>query len=320
MGAWTTRQKLALIIRWMKHQVKGVKLRHLTIEVTKRCNARCPFCLYWQEARQAELADYSPIVDHFKPLVVTLSGGEPLLRKDLDRVVRQIREKDPSVYITMVTNASLLSLENAKNLYEAGLNQISISLDYAGRKHDEVRGLPGNYEKIVRLLPGLADIGFKLVVLNTVIKNDNLEDIPKLIDLARDKGAFISFSSHCSLKTGKEDFDVSENNRKKLEDLIEYIKNYKKKYPVITSSDYYLDRVIAYFRAGEIPGCLAGVNWIQITPGGEIKPCSELPVTVADFKAYDARTAEPVACTSCWYCCRGEAQAPVTWKRIREIW
>jgi len=320
MGSWTTKHKLALIARWLKHQMKGAKLQHLTIEVTKRCNARCPFCLYWQEPEGEELTDYSPIVDHFEPLFVTLSGGEPLLRKDLAQIIRQIRGKDPYVYIGMVTNGSLLSIEKAKSLYQAGLNQLSISLDYAGRKHDKIRGLPDLYDKIVGLLPDLSGIGFKVLVLNTVIKDDNLDDIPELMDLAKKCGVLISFSSHCRLKTGKDDFVVSHNNRKKLETLIDYIKSYKKKFPVITSSDYYLDHVIEYFSSGKIPGCRAGIKWIQITPGGEIKPCSEFPVIAKHFKAFDPRTAAPVECTSCWYCCRGEAQAPVTLKRIRELW
>jgi MoaA/NifB/PqqE/SkfB family radical SAM enzyme len=320
MGAWTTRQKIALIGRWFGHRMKGVKLQHLSIEVTKRCNARCPFCSYWQEPAQEELSDYSRIVGHFKPLFVTLSGGEPLLRKDLVQIAKKIRDRDPHVYIGMVTNGALLSFEKAEDLYHAGLNQLSISLDYAGRKHDEMRGLPGVYEKIVSLLPGLSGIGFKGLILNTVIKDDNLDDIPKLMDLAKDSGAMISFSSHCKLKTGTDDFVVSGKNQKKLEELIRYIKAYKKKYPIIPSSDYYLDRVIEYFMNRKIPGCRAGISWIQVTPGGKIKPCSEYPVIAEDFKAYDPRRAAPVDCASCWYCCRGEAQAPVTWKRLREIW
>ena len=87
---------------------------------------------------------------------------------------------------------------------------------------------------------------------------------------------------------------------------------------VTRSSDYYLDRIEEYFAGASIPGCEAGIRWAQITPSGAVKPCSELPV-VADWRDYDPRRAQPVSCTSCWYSCRGEAQAPLDWRRVREL-
>ena len=70
-------------------------MRHLTVEVTKRCNARCSFCHYWKEDPPRELDDYGALVKHFDPLVVTLSGGEPLVREDIADVVRGLRDADP---------------------------------------------------------------------------------------------------------------------------------------------------------------------------------------------------------------------------------
>ncbi|RLB09321.1 MAG: hypothetical protein DRG59_02735, partial [Deltaproteobacteria bacterium] len=55
-------------------------LFNINLEVTKRCNARCDFCDYWKEPRGIELDDYVPVIKHLKPLSVSLTGGEPLLR------------------------------------------------------------------------------------------------------------------------------------------------------------------------------------------------------------------------------------------------
>jgi MoaA/NifB/PqqE/SkfB family radical SAM enzyme len=319
MGTREGGRKLALAGRLIRHKFRGQPLRHLTIEVTKRCNARCFFCDYWKEPPQKELEDYSAIVRRFDPLVVTFSGGEPLLREDIVRVVERVRAADPAVYLAMVTNGELLTVDKAKDLRRAGIDQLSISLDYDHDRHGRVRGLPGLYERIVTLLPGLKEAGFDSLSLNTVIKDDNLESIPGILDLAVKEGVMVGFSSYCELKTGNGRPMVSPERLGRLAEIIGLIKEYKRRHGVTRTSDYYLDNVIAYFDSREIPGCRAGQSWIQVTPGGEIKPCSELPVVASDFRAYDPASAGPVSCTACWYSCRGESQAPLTPGRIREL-
>jgi len=313
-------QTLRLAARALRHKVTRYPLVLTTIEVTKRCNAKCPFCSYWQEEPQPELEDYAPIVRHFKPLAITLSGGEPLMRRDLAEVIRKIRAADRAVYISMVTNAWLLTEEKARSLREAGLNQLSISLDYADERHDAARVLPGLYARILSLLPSLAAIGFEALMLNIVIKNDNLKDIPAIVELARAHGIRIGISSYFEFKNKVGELRVTGENMRELEELVGYLKHHKKKYRTISSSEYYLDHIVEYFRERSIPGCRAGINWVQITPAGEVKACSEFPVVKSAFAEYSPREVKARPCTYCWYSCRGEAQAPVSIKRLRDIW
>jgi MoaA/NifB/PqqE/SkfB family radical SAM enzyme len=313
-------RKLALGGRSLRHVATGQRLRHLTIEVTKRCNARCEFCDYWREPRGEELADYAPIVRRFNPLVVTLSGGEPLLRPDLEAVIRRIRAADSAVYLALVTNGALLTAERAARLRDAGLDQLSVSFDYPDERHDRARGIPGLGARIRGLLPALAATGFDSVGFNTVIKNDNLEDIPAILEIARGAGVRVGFSAYCALKTGDDRLLVSGENREKLRVAVAQIKEAKARHRITRSSDYYLDRVEEYFAGRTIHGCQAGISWIQVTPSGAIKPCSELPVVADDYRSYDPRRAAPVSCTSCWYSCRGESQAPLDLRRLRDLW
>jgi MoaA/NifB/PqqE/SkfB family radical SAM enzyme len=199
------------------------------------------------------------------------------------------------------------------------VDQLSISLDYDGDRHGKVRALPGLYGHIISLLPELGAVGFDSVCLNTVIKDDNLDSIPGILDLAVRHGIQVGFSSYCELKTGHSAPMVSDENGMKLEEIIALIKKYKREHGVTRTSDYYLDRVGDYFSNNEIPGCQAGRSWLQVTPAGEIKPCSELPVVEEDYRSYLPAEAEPVSCTACWYSCRGESQAPVTLGRVREL-
>jgi MoaA/NifB/PqqE/SkfB family radical SAM enzyme len=313
-------RKLALAARALKHTASGQRLRHLTIEVTKRCNARCEFCDYWREPRGEELADYAPIVRRFDPLVVTISGGEPLLRPDLDEVIRRIRAADPPVYLALVTNGALLTAERAVRLRDAGLDQLSISYDYPDERHDRARGIPGLEAKIRGQLPALAAVGFDTVSLNTVLKNDNLDDVPAILELALRSGARVGFSAYCALKTGDERLLVAGENREKLRAAIARIKEAKARHRITRTSEYYLDRVEEYFAGRAIPGCQAGISWIQVTPAGAIKPCSELPIVAADYRDYEPRAAQEVSCASCWYSCRGESQAPLDLRRLRDLW
>jgi MoaA/NifB/PqqE/SkfB family radical SAM enzyme len=78
----------------------------VSIEVTKRCNARCDFCDYWKITDRDEMADYVDVVRRFDPLVVVFTGGEPLLRRDLVPLITQIRDIPGFRYLTVLTPAS----------------------------------------------------------------------------------------------------------------------------------------------------------------------------------------------------------------------
>ena len=119
----------------------GRTLFSANLEVTLRCNLRCNFCNYWQNSNdETRLKDYSPIVRHLNPLHLTITGGEPLLRNDLESVIERIHDNTDFVYMNLITNGSLLTVERALSLWNAGLNQLSVSLDFPDARHDENRG------------------------------------------------------------------------------------------------------------------------------------------------------------------------------------
>jgi len=117
-------------------------LRDLRISVTDRCNFRCVYCMpkevfdkNYRFLPRAELLSFEEIervVQAAAKLGVTkirLTGGEPLVRRDLEVLVSQIRKVPGITDISMTTNASLLSLARAKSLRDAGLQRITVSLD-----------------------------------------------------------------------------------------------------------------------------------------------------------------------------------------------
>ena len=90
----------------------------VSIEVTKRCNARCDFCDYWKISDRDEMTDFTDVVRRFDPLVVVFTGGEPMLRRDLVPLVRQIKELPGFRYITVLTHGGFLTEAKIEELVE----------------------------------------------------------------------------------------------------------------------------------------------------------------------------------------------------------
>src|SRR5664279_705211 len=118
----------------------------VSIEVTKRCNARCDFCDYWKIKDRDELIDFTDIVKRFDPLVVVFTGGEPMLRRDLVSIVKSIKTLPGFRYLALLTHVGFARDEKIRDLVAAGINQINISMNYPDARQDEERGIPGLFE------------------------------------------------------------------------------------------------------------------------------------------------------------------------------
>src|SRR5205814_8580862 len=179
--AWLTARRMPVLVHF---------------EVTLRCNARCSFCDYWQtdpSARSQELASYADAARFFNPMLVTFTGGEPLLRRDLETLVSAVAHAVRLKYIIVLTHGGMLNVERARSLWDAGVNQFNISLDYLDGRHDRARGIPGLAAKILRTVPAMRERGIDNIRFNTVIKNDNLDQIVPIARRAQALGAGVNF-------------------------------------------------------------------------------------------------------------------------------
>ena len=296
------------------------KLQHrpilLNIEFTKMCNAKCFFCHCWQVESPNESQDYGPIVKKFRPILCSVSGGEPLLRKNYAELLAGMRPW--CHYLAIITNGARLNEEVARELRGAGVDQISISLDYNSPKHDEVRKIEGLYNHIATLAPKLASQGYNIGI-NTIIMESNLKDVLELAHKTREWGVGMGVSSFCTLKAHEESEMIRADRMRDLRALLAELKNIKKKYRHIKTSDYYLDRIPEYFEKGGIAGCKAGHTFIQVTPDGYVQRCAEMP-RMAHYSEYWPSQVGRTECTQCWYSCRGETEAPhLSLKRLPEL-
>ncbi|MEW6778030.1 MAG: radical SAM protein [Bdellovibrionota bacterium] len=317
-GSITAWEKTKAAFKWADAQLYG-RPRLLNLEVTKKCNARCGFCPYWMTKTEEVLDDYAPVVQKFKPMVVTVSGGEPTLRKDIVEVVRGIKQSQRFVYVQMITNGSLMTEELAKKLFDAGLSQMTFSVDFPDERHDVGRGLPGNLERIKKLCRVIPSYGFDRVAFNTFFMKDNLDSVMDTAKLAYDLGVCISFSAYTTLKTDKDEQMVPAERIPEMMETVEKLIAMKRQTHHIRNSDHYLRMIPQYFAKGGIGGCEAGKKWIHVTADGHVKPCSELEV-IAHYSDYTERDLEKAnICDKCYFACRGESSAPVNLGRVQEL-
>lgn len=289
------------------------------LEVTKLCNARCDFCDYWQTRHEVRLDDYRSVIRKINPVVTVVTGGEPMLRKDLPDIFSQIKETSIYIFTSMVTKGDLLDIAKTRELFDAGMDQIAISLDFPGEKHDQYRGIKGLWKHISELMPAMAkEFPDKSVIVNTVIMDDNLDEVLNIADKAKEWGIGISFSSYSIMKTNNESHCVDPKHVGRVRALVDAIIERRRKWKgIILSSEYYLNEIPSYFERGGVPNCTAGIEHLQITPSGHIKRCSEMPV-VAHWSEYEPGMFQPTKCEACWFSCRGETQAPKTIRRALE--
>jgi MoaA/NifB/PqqE/SkfB family radical SAM enzyme len=289
-------------------------------EVTMRCNAKCGFCDYWKtdpSEKERELASFADAARRFNPMMVCFTGGEPLMRRDLEEIVAAVDAAIRLKYITLITHGAMLTPERARSLWDAGINQFSISLDYLDERHDRARGIPRLASRILETVPRMREQGIDNNRFNTVIKNDNVDHVMDIVRRAEALGVGVNLSVYTAAKNGNAAHVLGDHHHGAIDGLVAELLAFKRRNRrVITNSDYYLEQIPRYIRGEMTEDCRSGIRTIHVDPTGRVKRCPDFPT---DFHWQDFRKYDPVSCNDCFYACRGEAQAPLRLSRIRDI-
>jgi cyclic pyranopterin phosphate synthase len=177
-------------------------LKSLRLSVTDRCNLRCRYCMpetdYVWLPREDVLSfeELATLAGYFADLgvdKVRLTGGEPLLRRDLSRLVRLLLQDHRFQEIALTTNGVLLA-DHAQELYDAGLHRVTVSLDTL--RPERFRRLTGR-DEFARVIDGIESVGaagFPGLKLDTVaIRGFNDDELTALIEFARHYRAEVRF-------------------------------------------------------------------------------------------------------------------------------
>ncbi len=262
------------------------QLTYLRISVTDRCNMRCDYCRPAPDAYRAEshaqilrYEEIERIVRVAAGLGVTklrLTGGEPLVRRDLPRLVEQLANIPGITDLSMTTNATLLE-KYAHDLAVAGLQRINISIDSLN---------PLRFRKLTggELAPVLAGIqaakaaGLSPIKLNTVLmRGINDDEVADLIDFASDSGATIRFIELMPMKQGMDwqQHYIAIDDILKRDDLLQRVE--LSPMPTGNSAARYLPLKSGRGKVGVIMPMserfCEGCNRLRLTADGGLRAC-----------------------------------------------
>lgn len=179
-------------------------ITYLRISVTDRCNLRCGYCMPEDQTflDRRDLLSFEEIVNVARVLVergvtkIRLTGGEPLIRRDLPMLVGMLKALPETPQVVMTTNATLLG-RHAKSLKDAGLDRLNVSLDtLRPETFERLSRRPGLQQSLDGVDAAL-EAGFLNTKLNTVVMGGvNDDEIPALLEFAAQRGVeqrFIEF-------------------------------------------------------------------------------------------------------------------------------
>lgn len=193
----------------------GRRVRYVRISVTDRCDFRCVYCMseemtFLPRAQVLTLEELALVARAFIELgveKVRLTGGEPLVRRDIDRLVEDIGSLPGLRDFAMTTNGAGLR-KYAHRLRQGGLKRLNISLDSLDPERFHRLTRTGDLAKVIDGIHAAQEAGFERIKLNAVIlKGRNDDEVIELVDFARREEVDISFIEEMPLG------DVSDHSR-----------------------------------------------------------------------------------------------------------
>jgi AdoMet-dependent heme synthase len=257
-------------------------------DITELCNSRCRHCTRWKVKDSKDDLSYEEcikFIDELKEvgtLAISFAGNEPLMRKDIYKIIQYADKKGLSLSIN--SNGLLMNEKNCEMLVNNGMGSFIFSLDSCYKeKHDSMRGVKGAFDRILEAVIILKKIkektGKKITIQATIVVNkENINDLKKTVRLCKEKGFDKIvlqpihnipkyFESEKELMPVKKDF---EKMNEQLEIII-------KKYPdFIAVPKEYLRKFETFF---ENPSalykyrCEAGFITCDIRANGDVVPC-----------------------------------------------
>lgn len=280
-------------------------LRIVAWEVTRTCNLACIHCRaaatdrpYPGELSTEECFRLLDDIGTVSRPIIILTGGEPLLRRDIFDIAAYGNEK--GFRMTMAVNGTLLTVEKARRMLEVGIQRISISIDGASAaSHDAFRRMPGAFEGALHGVESARGVGLDFQI-NTTITQQNLEELPAIQDLTVSLGA-VAHHIFLLVPMGRGK-DLSEQgiSADQYEKTLHWFYEQRDKVPLqlkATCAPHYyrILRQRARAEGKEVSmqtfgldamtrGCLGGTGFVFVSHVGQVQPCGYLELNCGNVR------------------------------------
>ncbi len=286
---------------------------NMVFVTTYKCNSRCKTCNIWRrmyidnrkiENRELMLEEYRKIFRSIgNPYWITVEGGEPFLREDIDKIIILLYEIAHPQIISIPSNGSLPFVITSKvdNILNKCKNLkliLNLSLDHIGQDNDNLRGLNGNFElfrETIRNLKKLQNKNFTLGI-HTVISKYNCKMITQIYDYVKNTfnpDSYIVENAQIRTELMNEKLCIMPEREDLLESINFFIAKlkkdrYKKMGKMIRAFRLnYYSSVRQFIQTGRMPyKCYAGFSSCQINPFGDVYVCATKNYFMGNLKEY----------------------------------
>ncbi len=327
-----------------------------TFIVTWRCNLRCFMCDVWKKSDHDDMtvAEIRAVFRQIPRLdSLRITGGEPFLRRDLVDITRVVLEETNPAVIHVTTSGVLTDrvLAYARAVASPRLH-IKLSIDAVGERHDEIRGVPGVYDKAMQTLRGLVELRDKhglFVGVNQTITDRNWDHIEPLRAELNKLGVSVHYAiatDHYTLyrlNTARENdvpdmksVSLSDFTPEQLAHIFEQLgrRDGIHDIPEWLVQRYYLrglENRLQHNKETPKPKCIELHNHLRLMPNGDIVTCVYYPTVVGNLRNQSLAqiwcspsTAEQRQvvrhCPGCWAGCEVKPNAIYTGDIVRALW
>lgn len=248
----------------------------MCIIVTYRCPMQCQMCNIWQNPTDQH-QEITPMEMERLPKVkfINITGGEPFVREDLEEIIEVAFRKSPRVVISTSGWFEERIIRLAEKFPKIG---IRISIEGLSQKNDELRGRKGGFDKGLRTLLRLKEMGVKDIGFGITVSNSNSADMLSLYRLSRSLGMeFATAALHNSYYFHKTDNTITNQTEVcgNFSKLIEW--QLKEKHPKSWFRAYFNWGLINYVKGQpRLLPCEAGLVNFFVDPYGDVYPCNGL--------------------------------------------
>ena len=266
----------------------GRRIEYLRISVTDKCNLRCVYCMpeeglpwlkHQQILRYEEIADIVRVMAGMGLKRVRLTGGEPLVRRDLPELVKMLRAIPGIDDIALSTNAVLLD-EHAEALAEAGVNRVNISLDSLRETRvDDVARRSGYFQRILAGIAAAERVGFAPLKINVVLmRGRNDDEVEDFARMTLERPWHVRF---IEVMPVGDNLDVSANEYVSALEILQRLESIAELQPVAGPRG---NGPATYFRYHGAAGTIGVItpmshnycdqcNRMRLTADGQLRPC-----------------------------------------------